>query len=100
MMTRQKILTLKDALAPYVKAGMFPEAEIMELLNMAGTMNDSDDKPRKMYSITEAAALLGLHPKSLWRYIKEGRLQVVRIGKRCRRIPADSLDALMTGKRG
>ncbi|WP_203596071.1 helix-turn-helix domain-containing protein [Actinomadura bangladeshensis] len=50
----------------------------------------------KMYSVEEVADLLGLHVRTVRRYIREGRLKAVRIGKQYR-IGRDDLEEL-TGK--
>ncbi|QKW41005.1 helix-turn-helix domain-containing protein [Actinomadura sp. NAK00032] len=49
-----------------------------------------------MYSVEEVADLLGLHVRTVRRYIREGRLKAVRIGKQYR-IGRDDLDEL-TGR--
>lgn len=51
----------------------------------------------KMYSVEEVADLLGLHVRTVRGYIRDGRLNAVRIGKQYRIAPAD-LEAL-TGRR-
>ncbi|SNT44068.1 DNA binding domain-containing protein, excisionase family [Actinomadura meyerae] len=38
----------------------------------------------KLYSVDEVADLLGLHARTVRRYIREGRLKAVRIGKQYR----------------
>lgn len=50
----------------------------------------------KMYSVEEVADLLGLHVRTVRRYIREGRLKAVRIGKQYR-IGRDGLEEL-TGR--
>ncbi|WP_026403947.1 helix-turn-helix domain-containing protein [Actinomadura rifamycini] len=50
----------------------------------------------KMYSVEEVADLLGLHVRTVRGYIRDGRLNAVRIGKQYRIAPAD-LEAL-TGR--
>ncbi|MEO3824220.1 helix-turn-helix domain-containing protein [Actinomadura sp. B10D3] len=47
----------------------------------------------KMYSVEEVADLLGLHVRTVRGYIRDGRLNAVRIGKQYRIAPAD-LEAL------
>lgn len=49
-----------------------------------------------MYSVEEVADLLGLHVRTVRGYIRDGRLNAVRIGKQYRIAPAD-LEAL-TGR--
>ncbi|WP_200871881.1 MULTISPECIES: helix-turn-helix domain-containing protein [Actinomadura] len=51
---------------------------------------------QKMYSVEEVADLLGLHVRTVRGYIRDGRLNAVRIGKQYRIAPAD-LEAL-TGR--
>ncbi|MFB4310189.1 helix-turn-helix domain-containing protein [Actinomadura sp. GTD37] len=51
---------------------------------------------KKMYSVDEVAGLLGLHVRTVRGYIRDGRLNAVRIGKQYRIAPAD-LEAL-TGR--
>lgn len=50
----------------------------------------------RMYSVEEVADLLGLHVRTVRGYIRDGRLNAVRIGKQYRIAPAD-LEAL-TGR--
>jgi excisionase family DNA binding protein len=51
---------------------------------------------RQLYSVEEVAALLGLHVKTVRGYVRDGRLEAVRIGRQYR-IGADSLEAF-TGR--
>ena len=46
----------------------------------------------QLYSIEDVAALLGLHVKTVRGYVRDGRLDAVRIGRQYR-IAADALDA-------
>ena len=46
----------------------------------------------QLYSVEEVAALLGLHVKTVRGYVRDGRLDAVRIGRQYR-IGADALDA-------
>jgi excisionase family DNA binding protein len=50
---------------------------------------------REYYSITQAAALLGVNRVSIWRWIRDGRLPAARIGHRTTRIRREDLDALL-----
>lgn len=45
-------------------------------------MNTNDINPSRLIKIKEAANLLGVHPATLRRWDKEGRLKAVRIGSR------------------
>lgn len=48
------------------------------------------------YTVEQAAARLALHPKTVLRFLREGRLQGVKVG-RAYRIPAAVLDAFAGG---
>ncbi len=58
---------------------------------MSGT--PSPHIQRRYATITNAAALYGLHPKTLRRYIGEGRITAFRIGPRNLRVDLDEVDA-------
>jgi excisionase family DNA binding protein len=47
-------------------------------------------------SIQQAAAWLGVHPKTIRRYIAQGRVKAIRIGPRLIRIERESLLAFAT----
>jgi excisionase family DNA binding protein len=50
----------------------------------------------QLYSVEEVAALLGLHVKTVRGYVRDGRLDAVRVGRQYR-IPVDALEAF-TGR--
>src|SRR5947209_3458825 len=50
---------------------------------------------RRYYSISQAAALLGVSRVSIWRWVRDGRLPVARLGHRTARIKQEDLDALL-----
>jgi excisionase family DNA binding protein len=50
----------------------------------------------QLYSVDDVAALLGLHVKTVRGYVRDGRLEAVRIGRQYR-IGADALEAF-TGR--
>jgi excisionase family DNA binding protein len=52
---------------------------------------------QRHYRILEAAELLGISKWTVYRLVKEGRLTLVKVGKRASGIPADSLRNLMRG---
>jgi excisionase family DNA binding protein len=52
---------------------------------------------QRHYRILEAAELLGISKWTVYRLVKEGRLTLVKVGKRASGIPADSLRGLMKG---
>src|SRR5215210_4127619 len=63
---------------------------------------DSDAQPplqaveeRSYYSISQAAALLGVSRMTIWRWVRAGRLPVARLGHRTSRIRREDLDALL-----
>jgi excisionase family DNA binding protein len=55
--------------------------------------------PVELYSITETASHLGLHPKTVERMIRRGDLNAVRVGdKKAIRIRADELQAFIDAR--
>lgn len=56
--------------------------------------------PRRMaYKVPEAAALLNLHPRTVWRLVKSGALPSVKLGG-SRRIRHEDLEAYLRGQDG
>ncbi len=49
----------------------------------------------KLYKIGEASSLLGVHPNTIRRWEREGKIKIVRIGGGHRRIPASEITRLM-----
>jgi excisionase family DNA binding protein len=56
----------------------------------------SDPGQRAYYSITQAAALLGISRVTIWRWIGEGRLPAARLGHRTVRISREDLVRTLT----
>jgi PAS domain S-box-containing protein/excisionase family DNA binding protein len=54
-------------------------------------------EPQHYYSISQAAALLGVSRMSISRWIRDGRLPVARLGHRTARIRREDLEHLLTG---
>lgn len=52
---------------------------------------------QKHYRIPEVMELLGLSQTTIYRMVSDGRLKLVKVGKRASAIPADSLRDLMKG---
>jgi excisionase family DNA binding protein len=52
---------------------------------------------QKHYRIPEVMHLLGLSQSTIYRIVDEGRLKLVKVGKRASAVPADSLRAYMQG---
>ncbi|MGC9000663.1 excisionase family DNA-binding protein [Caldisericum sp.] len=48
----------------------------------------NSDENRSYYSISEAAELIGLHPGTVWKKVREGEIPAKRLGKKYF-IPAD-----------
>lgn len=59
----------------------------------------SVDGPSRLASIDEGAARAGLHPKTVRRYIKEGRLTGYRVGVKFLRVDLDEIDGLIQPER-
>ncbi len=51
------------------------------------------------FSISEAAARLGVSRMTIWRWVRAGRLPVARLGHRTARIRLEDLDRMMDGTR-
>jgi PAS domain S-box-containing protein/excisionase family DNA binding protein len=61
-----------------------------------GTEPDSRQLPAQRYfSISQVAGLLGVSRMTVWRWIRAGRLPVVRLGHRTTRIRREDLDRLV-----
>ena len=56
-------------------------------------MKDNDGGDASFLSIDQVAGRLGLHVRTVRRYVREGRLKAVRIGKQYR-VAREALDAL------
>lgn len=92
ILTPEEIKVVKDFLAPAVKNGLLDGRCLNELLKLAASGGASrPEAPEKLYTVKEAAELLGCHPKSIFRYIREGRLEAVKIGSKSTRIPSSAL---------
>lgn len=50
----------------------------------------------RLYTMREACSLLGVHPNTLRRWDREGKIKVVRLGKGHRRIPEDEITRVLT----
>jgi excisionase family DNA binding protein len=50
---------------------------------------------RAYYNISEAAALLGVSRVSIWRWVRDGRLPVTRLGHRTTRIKREDLEQVL-----
>jgi excisionase family DNA binding protein len=56
-------------------------------------MRDNDGDDADFLSVDQVASRLGLHVRTVRRYVREGRLKAVRIGKQYR-VTREALDAL------
>lgn len=52
---------------------------------------------RLTYSVAEAAQVLGIHELTIRRFVKEGVIRSIRLGRRVL-IPASALDELLAGE--
>src|SRR5712692_5714579 len=64
----------------------------------AGALAPAADA-QSYYSISQAAALLGVSRMSIWRWVRAGRLPVARFGHRTARIRREDLDRLVVESR-
>ena len=51
----------------------------------------------RFLTVTQAAAALGISRPSVYRWCKEGRLRILKIGEGVARIPSEDVEALMAG---
>ncbi|MDV6262340.1 helix-turn-helix domain-containing protein [Rhodococcoides yunnanense] len=52
--------------------------------------------PRKLLSVSQFAELVGVGPHTIRAWIRDGRIEVYRIGNRVIRIDPDQVDAIVT----
>jgi excisionase family DNA binding protein len=57
------------------------------------------DRP-EFYSVSEAAALLGVSRMTVWRWISAGTLRASRLGQRISRISREDLDRFLLARKG
>jgi len=63
---------------------------LAELERLLINLKSNDTKEQKFYSIAEVSRLTGINHLSLWRLIKKGEIQAIRVGNKYL-IPADIL---------
>ena len=49
-------------------------------------------------SVNQVADELGVCPKTVYRYIKDGKIKAVRLSERCIRVPPESIEAFVSDK--
>ena len=59
--------------------------------------NPTQATTERLVTIKTAAQLLAVHEKSVWRMINEGRLHVVAIASKARRVRMSELESIMNG---
>ncbi len=59
-------------------------------LPLAGTWNS-----RNLLTVPEVAEWARVHPKTVYRWIKEGKLEAIQFGPRCFRVPEDAIPQLL-----
>ena len=50
---------------------------------------------RNLLTVPEVAEWARVHPKTVYRWIREGRLEAIQFGPRCFRIPEDAIHQLL-----
>lgn len=60
-------------------------------------MNDQVIERRRFHTISEAAKELGVTPRTIRRWSKDGTLRVIRVGKKCVRVADSELDRIYRG---
>lgn len=97
-LTPEEIKVVKDFLAPAVKNGLLDAKRLSELLQLASGGTSRPETIEKLYTIQEAAEILGCHPKSVFRYIREGRLVATKISTRGTRISKSALESFISSR--
>lgn len=54
----------------------------------------------KLFSPEEVSVLLGVHRETVYRYIKQGKLQMMKVGPRHVRITQESINAFINASNG
>jgi len=67
-------------------------------MHTIGTRVTAADQPRLLFTVEEAARVLGIGRTRMFELIQDGSVETVLIG-RLRRIPIDALDAFVAGLR-
>ncbi|MBZ4682327.1 MULTISPECIES: helix-turn-helix domain-containing protein [Thermodesulfobacterium] len=74
-----------------MKEKLIEMIEIMrDLLDEFERVVKEEAKEREAYTITEFASLVGLHPQTIWKYVKQGKLASTKLGNKIL-IPAGEL---------
>ena len=50
---------------------------------------------RNLLTVPEVAKWARVHPKTVYRWIKEGKLEAIQFGPRCFRVPEDAIPQLL-----
>jgi len=64
---------------------------------MVADVPSGESGERAYYSVSQAAALLGVSRVSIWRWMSSGQLEASRLGQRTTRIKHEDLERLMKG---
>lgn len=92
ILTPEEVKVVKDFLVPAVKNGLLDADHLKALLQLAASDGENKpEAPEKLYTVREAADLLGRHPKTIHRDIRLGRLACIKIGPRSPRISETAL---------
>jgi len=75
--------------------GSLDEGEKNAIMEFA--KNPTQATSDRLVTIKEAARLLSVNEKSIWRMVREGRLHVVPIASKARRVRMSELEGIMNG---
>ena len=64
-------------------------------VTLRNTLVTADSATRPYYNITQAAELLGVSRVSIWRWIRDGRIEASRLGHRTIRIERAAIDRIL-----
>jgi excisionase family DNA binding protein len=106
MLQEQTIKKITDVILPLVKLEIFTPQEVEDLQRVndmpASAMSADAKAPEKipeLYTLQETAKILKMTVKSVYDFIKEGKLGLIKLGGRTSRISGDDILRLIQSSR-
>ena len=106
MLQEQTIKKITDVILPLVKLELFTAEEVDELRrvneNPAPAISAGMKPPERipeLYTLQETAKMLKVTVKSVYDFIKEGKLELIKLGGRTSRISGDDILRLIQSSR-
>ena len=106
MLQEQTIKKITDVILPLVKLELFTAEEVDELQRVnektAPAISFETETPTeipRLYTLQETAKILKVTVKSVYDFIKEGKLELIKLGGRTSRISGDDIHRLIQRSR-